>query len=285
MIKRWLILSNCQATGLANCLRLLGPGIAVDAHSASSLPRVLPDLLSKIDSYDSVFIADAIRNRLPNEILGGTVPIPALYFDAYHPDLCYLNTADGATAKGALQDYHSLIAWCGFQLGLSETRTVAFFNGKTYEQLGWYQLWSNARSKLLHDLETSLGTDMTHAFVRWSAGEPFMHSVNHPRIQCLRDVALAMLERASVHSNRTSLTPPDNLLTSAVFPVYPEIAEAQSIPGGSYIFKIFNEYRCLDLKDFVHASYEFYGSTHGLNVRNSYRERYNKTLKYMRENA
>lgn len=283
---RWLLLSNCQAVGLGNCLGQLCPDVVVEAHSVTKLDQVLAEVTPRIDDYDTILIAPEFEARLPVDLLKDrdVVHIPTLFFDAYHPDLCYLNTAAGKTAKGVLSDYHSLIVWCGFQLALTTERTCAFFHGDTYEALGWFDLWPSARERLLTDLKSTLGTDMTGSFVRWGVREAFMYSVNHPHIRCLHDVARAILQRAGFEPNVVSVVPPDNLATSVGFPVYPELAELYGVPG-SYTFKLFHQFRSISLPQLVAQSFAFYSSNPGISMRTKYRERADSVMAYMRENA
>src|SRR3546814_6396142 len=83
---------------------------------------------------------------------------------------------------------------------------------------------------------------MTPYFNEWGRQGAFMHTVNHPAVNCIRDVAKALLAESGMRPIDSCVLPHDNLLNSAIFPVYPEIGEVYGV-SGSYNFKINGEYR------------------------------------------
>ena len=70
--------------------------------------------------------------------------LPHLWFQGYHPDLCYL-AGKGPLSRGAAGPYHSAIAWSAWRAGLDEQQTLALYNANTYEALGYLSAWDGAR--------------------------------------------------------------------------------------------------------------------------------------------
>jgi hypothetical protein len=87
----------------------------------------------------------------------------------------------------------------------------------------------------------------------------FMHSINHPKLPALRQIAAqaaALIDPACTFLDDPALeTIPDALLHS-VWPVYPEIAACYSLPG-SYVWKLPARYY-YGVDDFVAHAYEMY---------------------------
>ena len=73
--------------------------------------------------------------------------------------------------------------------------------------------------------------DIAPLFRRWTMKQAFMWSTNHPRIDCLFDVATEVLKKNSIDCVGTVIRPHDNLLNGPVFPVYTELAEALGVRG------------------------------------------------------
>ena len=252
---RWLLLGNCQVFGLANCLRVLSPGLAVEAWDLASYQRDGDALDARLSDFDRILVMDQASDLLPMAEDERIARLPGLYFSGYHPDLCYL-AQDGPLSRGPLGHYHSAIAYAGFALGFDVARTLGFFNRETYERLGYFDAWTPARNLLL-DAFARDGFDLRLRFVDWVRKGPFMHTINHPRIDVLLDVARMLLEQAGVAHADPGFVPEDNLVKSAVFPVYPELASSLGV-GGTYRFKPGGEYRVMGLDEFVAASFDAY---------------------------
>src|SRR5690606_18717983 len=138
-------------------------------------------------------------------------------FNAYHPDLCYVQDGSGGIIRGPLGDYHSVLALCSFNLGLSVGEARGLFNRRTYEELGWLDLWAPAKERLLKTFGDE-GIHLEKHFPKWGRIRAFMHSINHPSIECLYDVAASLLAKFGVAVNDAGLLPHDNLLNGPVFP-------------------------------------------------------------------
>jgi hypothetical protein len=85
-----------------------------------------------------------------------------------------------------------------------------------------------------------------------------MHSVNHPKIEVLQDVAKGLAISFDLEVKEANYLPPDTLATGQSFPIYPPIADRYGVRNGSYRFKS-STYASLDLEEFVRGSFAEYG--------------------------
>jgi hypothetical protein len=273
----WLLLYNCQGIGLANCLNLLCDGIDVEFHDPAGFTRNRAAIIARLPEFERILVAPQLEKSYGIDFTGlDTVwRIPTITFDAYHPDICYL-VNDGKSLKGALGDYHSLIAYAAFRKGLDEAQALSLYNERVYAALGYFDRWDAARARLL-DLFRHHGFEIAAQYVNWSRDGAFMYSFNHVRIHCLRDVALQILKRAGLQVQDSGLLPHDNLANGPIYPIYPEIGSRLGAPG-SYRFKLGGKYQCIGLEDFVAASFDLYRTTGAAEIRPEYARMFEHAL-------
>lgn len=254
--RRWLLVYNCVHLGLTNCLKLQAPGLQVDAIDFGRFRRNYAQYEPQLAGYDAIVTS---QHYVKNECVDFTTvnhvrALPMVHFDAYHPDMCYVNGADGVLLKGPMGGYQSKIVVAAYVKGLRQEQVAALFTGRNYEAFGYLEFWNPARNRLLRGFADA-GCPVDAYFPRWGARTAFMHSGNHPAIQVVSDIATALLVAEGITPWRSAVTPHDNLLNGPIFPVYNEIAEHLSVPG-SLLFKVPSDYRYLDLSQFIAASWE-----------------------------
>jgi hypothetical protein len=253
----WLLIFNCQADGLSNALGLLDDGIDVTALDPGRWAQQGDLVMSQLDRYARIVVAPRVERGLKLDFgdRANVWRVPHVMFHGYHPDLCYL-AESGPLAKGPLAHYHSTIAYAAFRRGLDVPATVALFREDVYAALGYFDAWDAARNTLLEGYR-QCGFALEDTFVRWSGAGPFMHTINHPKIQCLRDLASMILRRAGRDGARTTIVPHDNLANGPIFPVYPEVGARTGVQG-SYLFKPGGQYRLMTLEQYVTACFQIY---------------------------
>jgi hypothetical protein len=84
-----------------------------------------------------------------------------------------------------------------------------------------------------------------------------MHTIDHPKIHCLYDVARIVMASMGVSCVEAEILPQDNLTVGSAWAVYPEIGEYLGVEG-SYRFKRFGAYRHIGLKQMIAESYALY---------------------------
>lgn len=255
-----LVMSNCATSGLANSMRMLNQNIDVRVCPLSNIAAI-DRVIANQKWFDVTFLLPAVSRRYPEveaklkAVSGQIVYSPTLYFDGYHPDLCYVMNGR-KRLNSPIGDYHSGICFAAYTAGLSAEDTVQLYHSETYERIGYYDVWATSRDVLLNDF-SSHGHDIRDDFLRWSKSGPFLYSVNHPRIQPLFDISKKLFAAANIPFIEPPFPPNDYLSNGPWFPVYPGIAENCGVEG-SYLFKKKQEASFLDLNAFVHESFEIY---------------------------
>lgn len=253
--QRWLVVYNCVHVGLQNCLSLLNSELQVDAIDFDSFDKNFADYRGKLDRYDLIITAPHfVQNPCVDfNKFGKLMTLPLTAFEAYHPDLCYI-FVDGEVLRGPMFDYHSKIITAAYRRGVPHNQVKALFNARNFERFGYLGIWEASKKQYLGSYAAS-GVDLSDCFAGWSREGVFMHSVNHPAIRVIHDIARKLLAIGGLEATHSGFLPHDNLKNGPVFPVYDEIAEALSVPG-SYLFKVHAQYRFLDLDQFIAGSYD-----------------------------
>ena len=254
--RNWLVVFNCTNIGLANSLKLQAPDLDVESIDFGRFRKDFRTYASRLSTFDLIVTAPHfVRNDCVD--FSGVAPVrtmPVPYFDAYHPDLCYVSRGKDIL-KGPLGDYHSKIVTAAYKKRLPRTSVRALFAARHYETFGYFDRWLPARQALLGGF-ADVGLDVAAYFRAWSLRRQFMHSVNHPSIEVVYDIASCLLASEGVAHERAGILPHDNLMNGPIYPVFDEIAERLGI-AGTYLFKLPAEYRCIDLNRFIDASYDF----------------------------
>jgi Polysaccharide biosynthesis enzyme WcbI len=249
----FLIVGNCQIEGICKCLRALHPGGCVEVCYFVNMLRDFENedrLLVHMRGFDFVIFqnfdhdfvgmldTDMVRAAIPNAMI-----LPSFLFSAFHPDIVFATRieADGGTNGDCLQsplgDYQSALTIYGYLRGLTVGKTVALFNQDIYDALGYTNMWAEAESFLISEWQRH-GWRIEDFYMRWVRRGVFMHSSNHPKLYVLADIARMILVRAQVAFEDYAVEEclADALLTSAIWPVYPPIADAYGVQG-SMIFR------------------------------------------------
>lgn len=163
--------------------------------------------------------------------------VPSINFTAFHPDLCYArNVLDGTFTKC---HYNSAIAVWAYNHGMEVADTVRLFNRETYARLGYFQLWDFNLQALRAEFN-ACGLDFTRFFLAVKRNGLFMHSINHPMAHAIDQLAKSLAVKMGAPDSLFDwdLKLSDSLIFDAVWPLYPEIADYYSLPGGSYDWKL-----------------------------------------------
>lgn len=260
-MEKWLVMSNCQTFGLANCLQAQihnASVVGVDTLLFKSDPDYHNDRMSE---FDKLFIYDGVRGELATaalERIGNHVRIPILTCRAYHPDLIYL-IRNGRPLAGPTGDYHSAIAFACYTKGMKVSETQSYFNGPFLEKCGYMSLWAAERDRIINEFR-ECGLDISHFIRTWGRKCAFMHGINHPRIHAIYDIASAILQSLDRSPQRSDMIPHDNLALGGAFAVYPEIGEALGVPG-QYMFRSVGNYKPIGLSEYLEGCFSVYQSS------------------------
>jgi hypothetical protein len=278
-MKNWLIIGNCQGRGLTRCLQFFAPDAALTTVPVWELKQRYAngaECLAHVRSFDAVFVHRFGPEVWPEtdseQIAKAAVSViryPALSFAAYHPDLVYVVSPNGHSGWNMIHtpmgDYNSALILFAFLKGYSPARAEQLFCPDVFRRVGYLDLWSTAVDELLQ-LPEADQYKLSNLLLSWSRRGCFMHSSVHPRIGPLIDLARVMATLAGI--TVTSEDPAgflrDDLLDSAVWPIYPAVAERYGLPSGGYTFKR-NSYgddarwpEFMGLRQFIEGSYQCY---------------------------
>lgn len=256
-MERWIVLSNCQTRGLTNCLALQNPDVDITPCEVWSINNEPERWAAELEQFDRIFLTDEILRleKIDFSRYSNVMRVPDIEFGGYHPDICYVWTSIGHI-QTPLSDYHSIICLAAYQKGLSESDTRALYNQRTYQAGGYFDSWHLEKLRLFERFK-SYDFDLSAEFRRWSMRTNFMYSLNHPRIDCLYDIAQQITRRLGREPRIDSFRPHDNMANGAVFPVYDEIAESFGIEG-SYNFKPGDKYRFISLEEYIAGCFASY---------------------------
>ncbi len=239
-MRRAFVLGNCQAEGLSEWMRAAAPGVPIENASIAGVapgdPGAAAAWSGMIDRSDTVFC-----QLTDGQLAGYNLPspgdmaragktflrLPVVAFKGFQPDCTYVFTG-GHAATGAMGPYHSAIAVAAFLEGLSVERALGLFNTFVYAALGYFAEFETASAVLL-ETAAEMGLDLSAGVRR--GGPVFMHTINHPGIAILGEVAFQALARAGIASSSNAPAPRDALGDSFRWPVYPEIAARLDVPG------------------------------------------------------
>lgn len=227
------VLGNCQAHGVAQCIRLLAPQVEVVSRSVSLADgdnaELIEAIAAEMATCDLALIQtlEEVQPRLAG--LFGTVlekigtrarRWPPIIFRGFHPDCVYV-MRDGRVMDGIVGPYHSALLCAAWAEGLPPERAARLFNAFAYAALGYFQAFDEAAA-LLSDQAQRHGFDLS-AFLDAPAA-PFMHTINHPRVEILQSVAAQALDLAGIPRAATAPLPEDDLAQGPVWPAYPDLA-------------------------------------------------------------
>lgn len=259
-MKKVIVVSNCTTNGISRSLKLLCPELTVDAYDLHKAVENLDAFLKVAKTSDAILgIPQAIQNLKPMKLPNVELKMfPSFYFAGYHPDLCYVQTKKGQMIHTEFGAYHSTFCFTAFCNGLSVDDAIALYTPVNYEKSGYFSEWDQQRDNMISAFK-ACDIDIGGRYLSWVRSGCFMYSVNHPMVHCLFDLSRELAKGLGVATNDYALPPSDNLRNGAVFPCYPEIAEAHGAQG-NYLFKLVNQDRVLSLREFVQLSYDTYSS-------------------------
>jgi hypothetical protein len=242
--------------------------MAPDVVATSVVAKRTTDITDDLTAYDLVFttlLDDARLEDVFPQLSGRVFQYPRVTYTAFTPDIVYA-ISGGEKVKSPVGDYHSsLILYAGLH-GLSARETKALFCTEVFERLSFREHQSLSYALMLREGE-AISFPMAPLLDKWQAGGRFMHSVNHPRLFVMADIARMLAERSgmSMQTTRPEDYVVDPLMHSCVWPVYPGL-NPQWESFASYDFKVpwdlmptaGHPVRVFSLEAFIDASLQVY---------------------------
>jgi len=251
-------LSNCQTLSLARGISAVAETVECEACDAWQMAERLaadPDYFRR---FDFMLVLANLRDfpGFPADRLPAHVDVPCFSFTGYHPDCCYV-TADGERiTDGLIGPYHSMIALAGYKEQLGPAVTARFFNDRIYEQAGYYRQWQAQRDQMIERF-AKFGYDIGGVFRKAGRGRSFMHTIDHPDIVLMIELAKVILRRLGRPYREAAPLPVDTLANMS-WPVYPEVGEQLGV-AGDYRFRPTDRYASLGLNEYLEEVFASFG--------------------------
>lgn len=254
---RIIAIGNCQSQTFANLASRMVPEHEFTHLELHSLDQDVSDLIA---SNDLALLQPHIYDRLPAAKLGeNVIRFPRCSFSGLHPDMIYV-LHDGKKHISPAS-HHSAIVFGGYLHGLTQYETEALFHDpQTFDMLQFSQYFEGTRKALFSEWELC-GLDIKPHFETWmSATEPFMLTMNHPKLHVVAAAAEAVLTRLGF-APLSSYDPPHHHLEDlAIMPVYPFIAERHGMNGSLEFIRNNDgrQPRSIDLYNFIRICFANY---------------------------
>ncbi len=260
------IVGNCQVGGLQKAMDLLSGAVRAKAFFMSALQGAdRSQALAELREFDAVYAQpgdDPVFGAAALREAGFPVrEFPVIAFSAYHPDMVYAQVR-GRTGLEILQspvgDNHSALILYGHHIGLNASQIANLFGEAGYRTVAFHDVWKDAWHELSATGDRS-GFDLRPMMLSWSRRGPFMHTLNHPKAFVLADLAreIAVRENLTVRDLPAADFLIDDLMTSTIWPVYPEIAALYGVQGAC-VFKKAMSTTYYDLPEMIERSLEIY---------------------------
>lgn len=187
---------------------------------------------------------------------------PRITFAAFHPDMIYIKNG----LPGPTGPYNSSITCYGWVHGLSVEETLGLFCEDVFKSLGFLDYWDSS-IKFLIDEGNAAALPLDHLIDGWSKRGVWMHSINHPKLFVLADLAREIMVREGLFFlPDVEQHIEDTLSNGPSWMVYPEIARRLGVEG-KYQFKRPGRVSpqspseiMLGLENFVRASFKKYAT-------------------------
>lgn len=253
-----LCVSNCNVLGLKASLSYFFKESLIDEFLIQRYHEKSEEIKKNIDEYDLVIAPEVINNELKSlsdeHIFVDFNPI---IFHAFHPDQCYL-FYENNPLNGVMGDYHSLAAFCAYKNNLSIEDAEILFS-KTYTDNKILKLcWSRSLINF-NQSQADIFSDLM-LFLRSSASkEPFMHTLNHPKIYAIHiALQLKLLNKKLIRKISTDLPIFDSLSNSVIWPIEKEVADFYKFKSYNHSYKVSEESKYFDRKIMIEKSFKLY---------------------------
>ncbi|WP_410209863.1 GSCFA domain-containing protein [Aquirhabdus sp.] len=269
---RIVVVGNCHGRGMAKLMPYISTEVVTKFYCHT--PELLQglrmgqfnisyfmeaDLVLVQSGWDTVNLIEAYYPDIRKK----SKALPIVIFNAFQPDCVHIHR-EGYHVPSPIGPYGSSLAFYSWKNGFSPEKTISLYNPDVYEALGFFDYWDASVAWLNNEWERC-GIPLGDHIANWSKRGCWMHTMNHPKLFVLADVARAALAREGI-----STLPyvedyiKDDLGSLTAWPVYPEIGRALGMKPEftSLHFKRGNaagrQVDMLGLEEFVHGSFEIF---------------------------
>jgi hypothetical protein len=229
------VLFNCQGEVIARALQDLLPRAEVIYVAIANLAQneqQRSEAMALLATCNHILMMDASAGHKYISLAwmqatGAAVHrLPTMRFRGFHPDTVMIVPKSGRKIGGPTTGYHSRIAIAGFLSDLSEVETLDLYNALVFARLGYFDEYARQFELMRLNFE-DCGLDFRPIGEKLAASGCFMHSINHPKVAALLELAIGTCKLLALPIENANVRPedlPDLLAPAATHPVFPEIA-------------------------------------------------------------
>lgn len=266
------IVGNCQSTSLFHYFERseyvhVNALLDVNYQGTESFENAKNKLLNECHLIDFVIsqpIGDSFgeisSSNLKNIYKDRFLSLTNIYFTGLHPDLSYFGNF-GTRVQSPLGDYHSKLALTAFAKQMSVQECLQLYNFDIYNKMGYLDSFKNSKYELLSRDESN-DIKFAHRFFEITQQQISLYAVNHPTKQVIWELGAAISRKLGIPVLDGYGFFIDSLVSSSIWPIYPEVAEFHGLPYGTPAYKFYPNInsgnRTLSLDEFVQLSFEEY---------------------------
>ena len=257
---RLVVLGNCQAYAMAQCLRAILPHAEIAAASWPDMKSGahLEKLREMLDGVDAVLAQPLGLEVLSREDLLREGPrcvlFPTVLFTGFHPDAV---RSPDKRLRPLVGGWHSALIMAAWRMGLPAARTEALFNAYVYGVLGYFDEHAKASAFLLR-LAARIDWDLSSELDSWP--RPFVHDPEHPVIEVMMSLARRTCLKLGLEPDAGAAAPQDPFLRFGEWPIYPEIARRLGLNGDMAFASRFGKGRAFALGEVIDWYYAAYAN-------------------------
>lgn len=264
------VASNCQHQSIALSCRVHVPNCFTSSINMGQISSLTDDDLQKMKSDLNSSDLIVLHPHAVNVLNEHNIDIsnlkceflPGFVFSGFQPDICYIHwdEARRGIVTSAIGDYHSSICVASYLQSRSAQDTKKLYNKLVFSRLGYLDSYVLSKNHMIEQFN-SHGYDIGDLFDNWEVRcEPFMYSINHPRLYVISDLVSKLFNKIGVLTSHVDshFYYNDPLMDQPIWPVYTELAESLGLKG-SYLYKsaAFRD-KLFNLDQFIHYSFESY---------------------------
>jgi len=272
-MRQVIIIANCHSMSLARAMALGARGVTVDFIDLNFLSReneqtMIRRIYDGLPADAAVFAFNTsarfspVSNAEIAPVLGDRLQtFTNIRFDGLHPDMTMLGPMDGRR-HSAMGTYHSKIILGAYLQGLSPADCGRLFDYKIYEQLGYFDVFTQSAQTLL-ERDRHCDVKFAPALLNMVKAGPSLYSFNHPTGAVFQRLSAQLCAAAGIgfidFGERFSI---NELANSMIWPIYDEIAEYHGLAYRTpqyYVGMQSFKSRAMSRAEMIRACYDVYG--------------------------
>ena len=253
-----LCISNCNILGLKGTLNYLFKDSVIEDYLIQRFHENSEIIKEKINEFQLVIAPTNILNEIKDWSKDPEfIAFNPIIFHAFHPDQCYLFSND-KPLKGVLGDYHSLSAFSAYKKGYSVSDTERLMN-EILNTPGLLEVCWKRSIEGFQNAQSDIYSDLIYLLRQSLAYEPFMHTLNHPKVYVIYlALQLKLLNKKLIRNISYKLPINDSLGNSVVWSIEKEVADNYKFKNYDHTYKLSEQNQFINRYEMIEKSFETY---------------------------